>query len=176
MKKRGGKNGVAIVATLAILCPGFIAAEAQAQTCAGLASYDSAPFRAVGNGAFNDDVTSFSGGFSYGNTGFFGGLGIGVVNVDVLDGSGFAVSGQAGYETALDSKGAVYLCPLAGISFLSGPTTSLGWAWITARRTSRLVLPSEQLQVRQIRFDSFPRPGLDSMSPTGNSRTTSAIA
>jgi len=99
----------------------LVPCSAVAQLCTGLGSFSDGPFQASATAAFNDNAKSFGGGFAFGRTGAFGSIGVGATSFDEFDGTGFNVSGGAGYQIALDRKGLVHLCPTGGVAFLSGP-------------------------------------------------------
>lgn len=110
----------------AVILAALTVTDSYAQTCEGRPSFEVAPFQLSARGAFNDDANSFLAGASYGGRGVFGGVGVGVVSFDELDGSGLSLSAGAGYEASLDSKGLAYICPLASIGYLSGPKDIFG--------------------------------------------------
>lgn len=94
---------------------------APGQVCSGLASYARRPFQVVGGAQFNDNAKSFGGGFGFGGTGAFGQLNLATTSFDNVDGSAFTFSGGAGYQVPLDKRNVAQLCPIASVSFASGP-------------------------------------------------------
>jgi hypothetical protein len=98
------------------------AGQARAQYCKGMPSFVGQPFQARVSGEFNDQTTQFLGGVAYGANGFFGGVDVGVVNLDDLDASAVGVNLSGGYELrALDSDRRFRLCPVANVQHLFGP-------------------------------------------------------
>ena len=113
-------------AMLTLAAVAFVASDAAAQTCRGLAKYSTAPFRLAANGTFDDNRMGYAASFSYGQRGFFGDLGVGGMSFDQLDGSAFSVALGGGYEVAVDKKQRVKLCPGASLGLLFGPNDILG--------------------------------------------------
>ena len=100
--------------------------DAMAQTCRGMASYEVARMSASANGNFDNNRTGYAAGFSYGSGTFFGGVGIGGMSFSQLGGAGLTVSLGGGYETTVDPRRRVHLCPGANVRFLFGPNNILG--------------------------------------------------
>jgi hypothetical protein len=96
-------------------------ASISAQVCSGFTSFAHGPFQVFGSAGFNDNAKTFGGGFAFGGQGVFGQLSIGTTSFDDLDGSSFNFGGGAGYQFSLDKRSIFHLCPIASVSFSSGP-------------------------------------------------------
>jgi hypothetical protein len=98
-----------------------LCASADAQMCAGLASFTRGPYQVFGTAGFNDNAKSFAGGFGFGGAGPFGQISIGTTNYDNIDGSSLLLGAGGGYQATLGQKGIVHLCPTASLGIASGP-------------------------------------------------------
>ena len=94
---------------------------ADAQMCAGFASFARGPYQFFGTAGFNNNAKSFAGGFAFGGAGPFGEASIGTTNYDNIDGSSLLFGGGLGYQVTLGQKGIVHLCPTGSLAFASGP-------------------------------------------------------
>ena len=106
---------------LAVLVTLLASTPVVAQVCAGFPSFRGRPIQIVGAAAFNDNSKTFGGGVGFGGAGAFGSLELGTAHIDAFDASAFVVGGSVGYQVPLDKKGAVQLCPGAGVEFAIGP-------------------------------------------------------
>src|SRR5690242_21939923 len=66
---------------------------ADAQMCAGFASFARGPYQVFGTAEFNNNAKSFAGGFAFGGAGPFGEASIGTTNYDNIDGSSLLFGG-----------------------------------------------------------------------------------
>lgn len=111
------RTGLVILALVAMT-----ASQARAQYCNGMPSFVGQPLQARVGGEFNDQATQWLGGVGYGAHAMFGGVDVGVVNLDELDASAVGVNLSGGYELrALDSDRRFRACPVANVSHLFGP-------------------------------------------------------
>lgn len=94
---------------------------ASAQTALGLPSFDEGPFIVTAGLGFGEDATSFGGGFVGGTGEIWGGIGVSYSSFDDIDTSAFGVNGTVGTSLALDTRARVWLSPVAGVGFLTGP-------------------------------------------------------
>lgn len=76
----------------------------------------------LASAAFNDNARSFGGGLAFGSAGPFGQAAISTTSYDGVDEGSFTIGGGAGYQFKADAKGLVHLCPIASVSFTSGPS------------------------------------------------------
>jgi hypothetical protein len=112
---------------LSLALPLLLGSKAAAQACAGMPSFASGPMQITAGGAFADGTSSFGGTFGYGMpTGLYGKAGIGSTSYDGLDGSSFDFGVGGGYQIPLQSSRKAELCPIASLSFGSGPNDVLG--------------------------------------------------
>jgi hypothetical protein len=112
---------------LSLALPLLLGSKAAAQACAGMPSFSSGPMQITAGGSFADGSSSFGGTFGYGMpTGLYGKAGIGTTSYDGLDGSSFDFGVGGGYQIPLHSSRKAELCPIASLSFGSGPNDVLG--------------------------------------------------
>jgi hypothetical protein len=112
---------------LSLALPLLLGSKAAAQACAGMPSFASGPMQITAGGSFSDVTSSFGGTFGYGQpTGLYGKAGIGSTSYDGLDGSSFDFGVGGGYQIPLHSSRKAELCPIASLSFGSGPNDVLG--------------------------------------------------
>jgi hypothetical protein len=112
---------------LSLALPLLLGSKAAAQACAGMPSFASGPMQITAGGSFADGTSSFGGTFGYGMpTGLYGKAGIGSTSYDGLDGSSFDFGVGGGYQIPLQSSRKAELCPIASLSFGSGPNDVLG--------------------------------------------------
>ena len=112
---------------LSLALPLLLGSKAAAQACAGMPSFSSGPMQITAGGSFADGTSSFGGTFGYGMpTGLYGKAGIGSTSYDGLDGSSFDFGVGGGYQIPLQSSRKAELCPIASLSFGSGPNDVLG--------------------------------------------------
>ncbi len=110
--------------------------KAAAQTCVGMPSFSSGPMQVAAASTFADGVSSFGGTFGYGvANGLYGKAGIGTTSYDGLDGSSFDFGVGGGYQIALQTSRKAELCPVANLSFGSGPNDVLGTGADLSSRT-----------------------------------------
>jgi hypothetical protein len=102
--------------------PFLLASKVTAQACAGMPSFSSGPMQIAGGGSFADGVSSFGATFGYGTPkSFYGKAGIGSTSYDGLDGSSFDLALGGGYQIPLRTAQKAEFCPVANLSFGSGP-------------------------------------------------------
>jgi hypothetical protein len=107
---------------LSLAVPFLLAAKAAAQACAGMPSFSSGPMQIAAGGSFADGVSSFGGTFGYGTPkSFYGKAGIGSTSYDGLDGSSLDLALGGGYQIPLQTARKAEFCPVANLSFGSGP-------------------------------------------------------
>jgi hypothetical protein len=112
---------------LSLALPLLLGSKAAAQACTGMPSFSSGPMQITAGGSFADGTSSFGGTFGYGMpTGLYGKAGIGSTSYDGLDGSSFDFGVGGGYQIPLQSSRKAELCPIASLSFGSGPNDVLG--------------------------------------------------
>jgi hypothetical protein len=112
---------------LSLALPLLLGSKAAAQACAGMPSFSSGPMQITAGGSFADGTSSFGGTFGYGRpSGLYGKAGIGTTSYDGLDGSSFDFGVGGGYQIPLHSSRKAELCPIASLSFGSGPNDVLG--------------------------------------------------
>jgi hypothetical protein len=112
---------------LSLALPLLLGSKAAAQACTGMPSFASGPMQITAGGSFADGTSSFGGTFGYGMpTGLYGKAGIGSTSYDGLDGSSFDFGVGGGYQIPLQSSRKAELCPIASLSFGSGPNDVLG--------------------------------------------------
>lgn len=102
-------------------------ARAVAQTCTGMPSFSAGQMQVTAGGSFEDGASSFGGTFGYGvPKSFYGKAALGSTSYDGLDGSSLDLGVSGGYQIALKSSRPVQVCPVASLSFGSGPNDVLG--------------------------------------------------
>jgi hypothetical protein len=112
---------------LSLALPLLLGSKAAAQACPGMPSFSSGPMQITAGGSFADVTSSFGGTFGYGMpTGLYGKAGIGTTSYDGVDGSSFDFGVGGGYQVPLHSSRKAELCPIASLSFGSGPNDVLG--------------------------------------------------
>ena len=115
------RSSKTLIALSLLAVAALTATPALAQTCGGLASYSSAPWRSGANGVFSGDMTALTADISYGTNNFFGGLGLGLNNYDGMDGSGVALGLAGGYELTAGQKKNIHICPGVQLAHVFGP-------------------------------------------------------
>jgi hypothetical protein len=112
---------------LSLALPLLLGSKAAAQACTGMPSFSSGPMQITAGGSFADGTSSFGGTFGYGMpTGLYGKAGIGTTSYDALDGSSFDFGVGGGYQIPLHTSRRAELCPIASLSFGSGPNDVIG--------------------------------------------------
>jgi hypothetical protein len=112
---------------LSLALPLLLGSKAAAQACAGMPSFASGPMQITAGGSFADGASSFGGTFGYGvPNGLYGKAGIGTTSYDGFDGSSFDFGASGGYQVPLHSSRKAELCPIASLSFGSGPNDVIG--------------------------------------------------
>lgn len=102
-------------------------AKAAAQSCVGMPSFASGQMQVAGGGTFSDGTSAFGATFGYGvPSNLYGKVGIGSTSYDGLDGSSFDIGVSGGYQIALQTSRKAELCPVASLSFGSGPDDIIG--------------------------------------------------
>jgi hypothetical protein len=121
---------------LSLALPFLLGARAAAQTCAGMPSFSNGQMQVAAGGTFADGASSFGGTFGYGvPKSFYGKAGIGSTSYDAFDGSSFDFSVGGGYQIPLQASRVAELCPVASLSFGSGPNDVLGSGVDMSNRT-----------------------------------------
>jgi hypothetical protein len=157
-----------LLLTLAV--PFLLASKAAAQACAGMPSFTSGPMQIAAGGTFADGSSSLAGTFGYGvPKSFYGKAGIGSTSYDALDGSSFDVSLGGGYQIPLRTAKKAEFCPVANLSFGSGPddaqelnidrslrTFSFGGAFgmLMGRSETMDIVPNASFQFANTRFSA----------------------
>ena len=99
----------------------FAAQSANAQLCAGAASFTTGRMQAGGQLLSNDDYSSYGVGLGVGNArGLFGGAQIANNDYDFVDESGLWLGASGGYQMQ-PSKTGFQVCPVASVGFGMGP-------------------------------------------------------
>jgi hypothetical protein len=99
-----------------------LGSKVAAQACVGMPSFSSGPMQLAAAGAFTDGSNSLGTSFGYGvPKGLYGKVGIGTTSYDALDGSSFDFGLGGGYQVPLHSSRKAEVCPIASLSFGSGP-------------------------------------------------------
>ena len=112
---------------LSLALPLMLGTRAAAQTCVGMPSFSSGQMQVGAGASFADGTSSFGGTFGYGSPkSFYGKAGIGSTSYDGLDGSSFDLNLGGGYQIPLQSRSTAQVCPVANLSFASGPNDILG--------------------------------------------------
>jgi hypothetical protein len=140
---------------LSLALPLLLGSKAAAQACAGMPSFSSGPMQMTAGGSFADGASSFGGTFGYGvPNGLYGKAGIGTTSYDAFDGSSFDFGVGGGYQIPLHTSRKAELCPIANLSFGSGPDDVLGSGVDMSSRTfsfgaaiGALVGQSPQMQI-----------------------------
>ena len=140
---------------LSLALPLLLGSKAAAQACAGMPSFSSGPMQITAGGSFADGASSFGGTFGYGQpNGLYGKAGVGTTSYDAFDGSSFDFGVGGGYQIPLHASRKAELCPIANLSFGSGPDDVLGSGVDMSSRTfsfgaaiGALVGQSPQMQI-----------------------------
>jgi len=112
---------------LSLALPFMLGSRAAAQTCVGMPSFSTGQMQVTAGGSFADGTSSFGGTFGYGvPKSFYGKAGIGSTSYDAFDGSSFDLSLGGGYQIPLQASRTAELCPVANLSFGSGPNDIVG--------------------------------------------------
>jgi hypothetical protein len=112
---------------LSLALPLLLGSKAAAQACSGMPSFSSGPMQITAGGSFADGTSSFGGTFGYGRpAGLYGKAALGTTSYDGLDGSSLDFGVGGGYQIPLHSSRKAELCPIASLSFGSGPNDVLG--------------------------------------------------
>ncbi|HEY7502966.1 MAG TPA: hypothetical protein VH700_02615 [Gemmatimonadales bacterium] len=107
-----------------------------AQTCTGMPSFSAGQMQVTAGGSFEDGASSFGGTFGYGvPKSFYGKAALGTTSYDGLDGSSLDLGLSGGYQIALKSSRPVQVCPVASLSFGSGPDDIAGTGVDMSSRT-----------------------------------------
>jgi hypothetical protein len=110
------------IVILSLAVPFLLASKAAAQACAGMPSFSNGPMQVTAGGSFADGTSSFGGTFGYGAPkSFYGKAGIGSTSYDGLDGSSLDLAVGGGYQIPLHASRKAEFCPVANLSFGSGP-------------------------------------------------------
>jgi hypothetical protein len=104
-----------------VVCSVIGCSPAFAQTAAGLPSFDEGPFLATAGVFFADSSRGVGAGFTGGSNDLFAGIGVGVARVDGLDARAVSFDVHVGTSIPIDGNSRVFLAPVAGASFTSGP-------------------------------------------------------
>ena len=129
------RSSKAVTALSLLAVAALTATPALAQTCGGLASYSSAPWRSGANGVFSGDMTALTADISYGTNNFFGGP------LNVTETGGATASNFAWTNVAPDGTtvGSVHCQAWTSGSSVdqgrSGRTTTNGQGWTDGNLT-----------------------------------------
>lgn len=119
---------------LSLALPLLLGSKAAAQACAGMPSFASGPMQITAGGSFADGASSFGGTFGYGQAnGLYGKAGIGTTSYDGFDGSSLDFGVGGGYQIPLQTSRRAELCPIASLSFGSGPNDLVGGVDMSSR-------------------------------------------
>jgi hypothetical protein len=112
---------------LSLALPLVLGGQAAAQTCVGMPSFATGRMQIGAGATFADGSSSFGGTFGYGSAkSFYGKAGIGSTSYDGFDGSSFDLKQGGGYQIPLQSRSTAQVCPVANVTFASGPNDILG--------------------------------------------------
>jgi hypothetical protein len=165
------------IVLLSLAVPFLLASRAAAQACVGMPSFGNGPMQIAAGGTFADGASSLGGTFGYGMPkGLYGKAGIGSTSYDALDGSSLDVALGAGYQIPLHSARKADFCPIANLSFGSGPdveeinldmsrrTFSFGGAFgmLMSQTATMDIVPNASFQFANTRFSADD--GIDSVS------------
>lgn len=121
--------GILLALLLASALPVHAAAT---QTCLGLPSFRSGRIQLAANGSFGEDARSFEGSLSLGSNKGFGGLSLGAVDYDEIEGSTLLIGGGAGYQLPLGASSSFHVCPGIRASVGFGPRDVFGGLYDSA--------------------------------------------
>ena len=108
---------LSLVAALALVA----ASTAEAQLCAGTASYTTGKLQVGGQMLSNDDYSSYGVGLNLGTArGLYGGAQIGSNDYDFIDESGMWIGAAGGYQMRPARQG-FQICPVASLNLGMGP-------------------------------------------------------
>ena len=109
--------GLALVGVLVA-----VPAAVRAQTCGGMASFTSGPFRAGGGVGLGNNQTNFNANLNAGSPyGPFGGVSLGRSDFDGQANSGTDIGLNGGYAFELNPQKTAKFCPIVGFDYMSGP-------------------------------------------------------
>ncbi len=112
---------------LSLALPFLLGSKAAAQACLGMPSFATAPMQVAGGLNLADGATGFGGSFGYGvANGLYGKVGVGTTSYDGLDGSSLDFGVSGGYAIKVNPSQKHEVCPVATLSFGSGPNDMLG--------------------------------------------------
>ena len=121
---------------LSLALPLMLGGQAAAQACVGMPSFSSGRMQVGAGATFADGTSGFGGTFGYGSPkSFYGKAGIGSTSYDGFDGSSFDLNLGGGYQIPLQSRSTAQVCPMANLSFASGPNDILGQGIDMSSRT-----------------------------------------
>ena len=124
---------------LSLALPIMLGGKAAAQTCVGMPSFSSGQMQVAASTTFADGANSFGGSFGYGvPKSFYGKAGLGTTSYDGLDGSSLDLSVGGGYQIPVQMSRTAELCPVANLSFGSGPDDIAGSGVDMSSRTFSL--------------------------------------
>jgi len=119
--------------------PFMLGGKAAAQTCVGMPSFSSGQMQVAASTTFADGANSFGGSFGYGvPKSFYGKAGLATTSYDGFDGSSFDLSFGGGYQIPVRMSRTSELCPVANLSFGSGPNDIAGSGIDMSSRTFSL--------------------------------------
>jgi hypothetical protein len=122
---------------LSFTLPFLLGSKVAAQACLGMPSFASGPMQVAGGATFGDGATAFGGSFGYGApTGLYGKAGVGTTSYDGLDASSFDFGVSGGYQIKLKPSQKTEVCPVASLSFGSGPNDVGGDIDMSSRNIS----------------------------------------
>ncbi|HZW08245.1 MAG TPA: hypothetical protein VFF65_14065 [Phycisphaerales bacterium] len=119
--------------------PFMLGGKAAAQTCVGMPSFSSGQMQVAASTTFADGANSFGGSFGYGvPKSFYGKAGLATTSYDGFDGSSFDLGFGGGYQIPVRMSRTSELCPVANLSFGSGPNDIAGSGIDMSSRTFSL--------------------------------------
>jgi hypothetical protein len=103
-----------------------VAATAEAQVCAGTASFDAGSIRVDGGAQFTDGAKAFGGGLAWGQPdGLYLAGDAGRTSFDGIDETAMSYGVNAGYQLQFTNLPSLHFCPSLGLRMGSGPGDDL---------------------------------------------------
>jgi len=97
------------------------AAEASAQTCLGLPSFDDAPYQGFAGAGFTDGAQRFGAGAAIGSESVFAGAGLGFTNFSEADSNATTFMAHVGANYTFNTRDRITACPLLAVAVTTGP-------------------------------------------------------
>lgn len=147
---------LSVVAALSLLA----ALPAEAQLCAGSASYTTGRMQVGGSLVSNGDYSSYGVGLNVGKSrGLYGGPQIAQNNYDVIDESGLWLGAGAGFQLR-PAKAGFQICPVASLGFGLGPNDIGGSGTDMSTRQLSAGAIIGMVAYRESNFQLIPTGGL----------------